>query len=273
MEQSDLDSDTGEDEVEIEDTDESTPVQAPTNLDLSAQLSAAKLDSSHADTQISASQNSSTTGTFPQIKTSLSLLEILLRLASLQQFQQMSHLSIEDEYLNFFLSEAATTGAASGDEHERRRMREDARRRVGFDPYDESPIKRRGEEYQYRGGTSQADVNEEQQTPDRYAWRTEKTVMSSIEATDVGVQSPRPGVITPREFRSSSSDLPPLGRSSRLTPERSSPKASANYRNSLSPSLPKYLSLKPNTPSPKSSPLTQTVELEGLSVQDEALYN
>lgn len=92
----------------------------------------------------------------PTIKTSLSLLETILRLLSLQQFQQTPHLAIPDELLTFFLSEAATTGAASGDDMERRRVRAEARRRVGFDPYDESPVKRRGEEYQYRGGESQA---------------------------------------------------------------------------------------------------------------------
>ena len=87
----------------------------------------------------------------PPIRTSLSLLEMLLRLLSLQQFQQSPHLSIPDELLTFFLSEAASTGAASSDGQERRRLREEARRHVGFDPYDESPIKRHGEEYQYRG--------------------------------------------------------------------------------------------------------------------------
>ena len=92
----------------------------------------------------------------PTIRTSLSLLEMLLRLLSLQQFQQASHLAIADELLSFFLSESATTGAATGDEAARRRLRQEARLRVGFDPYDESPIKRRGEEYQYRGGRSQA---------------------------------------------------------------------------------------------------------------------
>ncbi|KAL8690877.1 MAG: hypothetical protein Q9218_003770 [Villophora microphyllina] len=86
----------------------------------------------------------------PPIRTSLSLLETLLRLLSLQQFQQTPHLSIPDELLTFFLSESASTGATSGDVEERKRVRDDARRRVGFDPYDESPIKRRGEEYQYR---------------------------------------------------------------------------------------------------------------------------
>lgn len=88
----------------------------------------------------------------PPIRTSLSLLETLLRLLSLQQFQQTPHLSIPDELLTFFLSEAATTGAASNDAQERKRVREEARRRVGFDPYDESPIKRRGENYQYHAG-------------------------------------------------------------------------------------------------------------------------
>ena len=88
----------------------------------------------------------------PPIRTSLSLLETLLRLLSLQQFQQAPHLSIPDELLTFFLSESASTGAANGDSQERKRVRTEARRRVGFDPYDESPVKRRGEEYQYRGG-------------------------------------------------------------------------------------------------------------------------
>lgn len=91
------------------------------------------------------------TPTLPPIRTSLSLLETLLRLLSLQQFQQTPHLSIPDELLTFFLSESASTGAGSNNVQERKRLREEARRRVGFDPYDESPVKRRGEEYQYRG--------------------------------------------------------------------------------------------------------------------------
>lgn len=84
------------------------------------------------------------------IRTSLSLLETLLRLLSLQQFQQTPHLSIPDELLTFFLSESASTGTATSDSQERKRLRTEARRRVGFDPYDESPVKQRGEEYQYR---------------------------------------------------------------------------------------------------------------------------
>lgn len=88
----------------------------------------------------------------PPIRTSLSLLETLLRLLSLQQFQQAPHLSIPDELLTFFLSESASTGAAASDLQERKRLRSEARRRVGFDPYDESPFKRRGEDYQYQYG-------------------------------------------------------------------------------------------------------------------------
>lgn len=88
---------------------------------------------------------------FENIRTSLSLLETLLRLTSLQQFQQQSHLSISDELLNFFLEESSSTGAG-GDEHHRQRLRTEARRRVGWDPYDESPVKRRGEDYQYGWG-------------------------------------------------------------------------------------------------------------------------
>ncbi|KAI5300298.1 hypothetical protein KEM55_008303 [Ascosphaera atra] len=87
------------------------------------------------------------------IRTSLSLLEMLLRLTSLQQFQQQSHLSITDELLTFFLAESSTTGAG-GDERHRQRLRAEARRKVGWDPYDESPVKLRGEEYQYQTGNA-----------------------------------------------------------------------------------------------------------------------
>ncbi|KAF1981529.1 Ran-binding-domain-containing protein [Aulographum hederae CBS 113979] len=89
--------------------------------------------------------------TLPHLTSSLSLLEILIRLTALQQFQQQSHLSITDELLNFFLSEAGTHGAA-GDASARQRVRQEARMHIGFDPYDESPIKMRGEEYQRQAG-------------------------------------------------------------------------------------------------------------------------
>ena len=83
------------------------------------------------------------------VQTSLSLLEVLLRLVALSEYLQTSHLSANDQWLNFFLEESKATGA-EGDENARQRVRADARRRVGFDPYDESPVKRRGEEYQYQ---------------------------------------------------------------------------------------------------------------------------
>ncbi|KAI9864240.1 MAG: hypothetical protein M1824_005635 [Vezdaea acicularis] len=82
----------------------------------------------------------------PPIKSSLSLLETLIRLTALQQFQQTSHLAIHDELLNFFLAESSTTGAGP-DPDDRRRKRASARHKLGFDPYDESPVKRRGEDY------------------------------------------------------------------------------------------------------------------------------
>lgn len=89
----------------------------------------------------------------PPIKTSLSLLEMLMKLAALQQFRQESHLAIEDELLNFFLEDSATAGAGA-DKTKRRRIRHEAVRQVGFDPYDESPIKRRNEAYIRRAATS-----------------------------------------------------------------------------------------------------------------------
>lgn len=91
---------------------------------------------------------------FGPIRSSLSLLEMLIRLTALQQFQQASHLSIPDELLTFFLEESSATGAG-GNGDERRRTRREARRKVGFDPYDESPVKRRGEEYQFQNPGSQ----------------------------------------------------------------------------------------------------------------------
>ncbi|KAI9840443.1 MAG: hypothetical protein M1837_001599 [Sclerophora amabilis] len=106
--------------------------------------------------------NSTFNSTAGPIRTSLSLLETLIRLTSLQQFQQTSHLSITDELLNFFLSESSTTGAG-GDGEERRRKRWEARRKVGFDPYDESPVKLRGE----NGAAAQAQ-SQPPQAPEYY---------------------------------------------------------------------------------------------------------
>ncbi|CBX98995.1 hypothetical protein IAQ61_001273 [Plenodomus lingam] len=104
----------------------------------------------------------------PGSKPSLSLLEMLIRLTSLQQFQQSSHLAISDEFLNFFLSDSSTVGAG-GDAELRRKVRREARMRVGFDPYDESPIKRRGEDYlehELHDGRAATNEAHETATPD-----------------------------------------------------------------------------------------------------------
>lgn len=69
---------------------------------------------------------------FGAIASSLSLLEMLIRLTSLQEFQQTSHLAIPDHILTFFLDETSTTGL-QGEAHWR--IRRDAKRRMGFDPY------------------------------------------------------------------------------------------------------------------------------------------
>ncbi|KAG8532901.1 uncharacterized protein KY384_002779 [Bacidia gigantensis] len=149
------DSDT-EIEAESEPLHRSSQKHLPANPSVTSRLSQLSMNSPSSQTTSALSTPKSQTQNhqprLPPIRTSLSLLEMLLRLLSLQQFQQSPHLSIPDELLTFFLSEAASTGAASNDVQERRRLREEARRHVGFDPYDESPVKRRGEEYQYRGG-------------------------------------------------------------------------------------------------------------------------
>ncbi|KPM42860.1 hypothetical protein AK830_g3678 [Neonectria ditissima] len=75
---------------------------------------------------------------FGTITTSLSLMEMLIRLTSLQEFQQASHLSIPDHILTFFLEETSTTGLVGETQW---RVRSDAKRRMGFDPYTDAPTK------------------------------------------------------------------------------------------------------------------------------------
>lgn len=75
---------------------------------------------------------------FSSITSSLSLMEMLIRLTSLQEFQQAAHLSIPDHILSFFLEETSTTGLRG---EERWRVRNEAERRVGFDPYTDTPTK------------------------------------------------------------------------------------------------------------------------------------
>lgn len=75
---------------------------------------------------------------FGSITSSLSLMEMLIRLTSLQEFQQAAHLSIPDYILSFFLEETSTTGLKG---EERWKIRNEAKRRVGFDPYTDTPSK------------------------------------------------------------------------------------------------------------------------------------
>ncbi|GKT99893.1 hypothetical protein FLAG1_01845 [Fusarium langsethiae] len=75
---------------------------------------------------------------FGAITTSLSLMEMLIRLASLQEFQQTSHLSIPDHILTFFLEETSTTGLVGETQW---RARSEAKRRMGFDPYTDAPTR------------------------------------------------------------------------------------------------------------------------------------
>ncbi|KAL4817275.1 RanGTP-binding protein-domain-containing protein [Aspergillus spinulosporus] len=142
-----------DDESDTESEGETSKTPDPTEKMAQLSINVDRKSPRTASPQPEKSQSQPTTISNPlfnNIRTSLSLLETLLRLMSLQQFQQQSHLSISDELLNFFLEESSTTGAG-GDEQYRQRLRADARRRVGWDPYDESPVKRRGEDYQYSG--------------------------------------------------------------------------------------------------------------------------
>ncbi|KAI0129429.1 RanGTP-binding protein [Xylariales sp. AK1849] len=74
---------------------------------------------------------------FSAIKTSLSLLEMLLRVTSLQEFEQMTHLAIPDHVLNFYLDESASESGLHGKEPGAARA--GAARTVGFDPYADAP--------------------------------------------------------------------------------------------------------------------------------------
>jgi hypothetical protein len=79
---------------------------------------------------------------FGSIASSLSLLEMLIRLTSLPECQQTSHLAIPDHILTFFLEETSTTGLQG---EARWRLREQTKRRMGFDPYTDTP-QRHGDE-------------------------------------------------------------------------------------------------------------------------------
>lgn len=159
------------------------------------------------------------------IRSSLSLLEMLIRLTALQQFQQASHLSIPDELLTFFLEESSTTGAG-GDGEERRRTRREARQKVGFDPYDESPVKRRGEDYQNqnqgqdgyaysRGGTPYQEYDHNDGYPlGSPRWSREQSQSMPPQGT------PEPWLLRSREGSGSRRGSPDVRPSSPVSPYR-----------------------------------------------------
>ncbi|EFE40507.1 hypothetical protein TRV_04739 [Trichophyton verrucosum HKI 0517] len=169
---------------------------------------------------------------FNNIRTSLSLLETLLRLTSLQQFQQQSHLSITDELLTFFLEESSATGAG-GDEQHRQRVRSEARRKVGWDPYDESPLKPRGEDYQY-----QNEHGSVASTPSRYQPQSVDTdegfgeIPAQTRSKYVGRYQDSPQVRGQRESSQALSPTTPRP----LTPASPSPKENYPENNDRKPS-------------------------------------
>jgi hypothetical protein len=70
---------------------------------------------------------------FGAIRTSLSLLEMLLRLATLQELEQTTHLAVPDHLLRFFLDDMVAESGLNS--NERWAGRADDARKVGFDPY------------------------------------------------------------------------------------------------------------------------------------------
>ncbi|KAI1336973.1 Ran-binding-domain-containing protein [Xylariaceae sp. FL0016] len=75
---------------------------------------------------------------FGAITTSLSLLEMLLRLTSLQEFEQTTHLAIPDHVLKFYLDESASSSGLHG--RQRWEAGAEAERKVGFDPYADAAV-------------------------------------------------------------------------------------------------------------------------------------
>jgi hypothetical protein len=162
---------------------------------------------------------------YASIRTSLSLLEILIRLTAAQQFEQASHLSIHDEILNFFLHESSTTGA--GDAELRKRTRREAVRKMGFDPYDESPIKRRGEDYQNQNPGQQEYEGEYEGYNQGYTPYEEPDHRNGYPSPQQGwirdrnSATPEPWLLRSREHSSASHRSPPnMPPSSPMSPYR-----------------------------------------------------
>ncbi|KAK1086481.1 Ran-specific GTPase-activating protein 30, partial [Friedmanniomyces endolithicus] len=168
-----------------------------------------------------------------------------------------SHLVIGDEMLNFFLEDTATAGAGP-DKDRRQRIRHDALRRVGFDPYDESPIKRRGEEH-IRGANARGtasprhDFNPDAFTPASFPY-------DDSYGYDSDQQSPYPpreyDEQAPPDYPQYSRDPTPSSPSSRplllhQTPSRNSrPGSAATSERNRSAVQAKYAGSPRSSPSP-----------------------
>lgn len=213
------------------------PNPIPSSEKLAADLASLKISQPPQSAQLTPQNPSHLTPTpihpppsstlYGPILSSLSLLEMLIRLTALQQFQQSSHLSIPDELLTFFLEESSTTGAG-GDADNRRRTRREARRKVGFDPYDESPVKRHGEEYQYAGGEEReyggGREREETYTEYEYQGREGGGWKGYGPASPSPRGTPEPWLLRNREVSSSGpgtrKGTPDVGGSSPMSPYR-----------------------------------------------------
>lgn len=193
---------------------------AQLNLNSPAPTSISRTEQQLSSTATLPMFSESSSSPFGPIRSSLSLLEMLVRLTALQQFQQASHLAIPDELLTFFLEESSTTGAG-GDGDERRRKRYEARMKVGFDPYDESPVKRRGEDYQYQNQSGETYVNDSRAgTPyydhDSGGWYHDGPRLS-IERSGTPQSSPEPWLRN-REYSAGRRQATPGAPSSPQTP-------------------------------------------------------
>ncbi|KAG0135850.1 RanGTP-binding protein-domain-containing protein [Tuber indicum] len=122
---------------EYSDAEESLPVSgSPPPGSLTDPNTSIAQALSNVELSISEHPPSPTPYVSPNVKSTLSILECLLRLTILQNYQQTSHLAVHDELLNLFLSDSAWDGTRES----RRQERENARRRIGFDPFG-SPTK------------------------------------------------------------------------------------------------------------------------------------
>lgn len=124
------------------------------------------------------------------VKSNLSVLECLLRLTILQNYQQASHLAVHDELLNLFLSDSAWSGSRES----RQLERENARRRIGFDPFG-SPTKQQPPQQTTEGETRVGTIQLASNLPGKVAYNhKESRGMTAEDFSD----SPHRGQAPPR---------------------------------------------------------------------------